>query len=226
MKKIYFGLILIVIIIGIAVFFWPKNNSQKETPIILEISRPEVSGNQAAEPIPPSVPKANGFQPPIIRAGERVAKKPFGIFITPKNSPVQPERFYGYHSGSDFEVFSEELNLDVEVKAICSGELKMKKTASGYGGLAVEACEINGGPITVIYGHLKLSSIAANIGENINVGDTLGILGAGYSSETSGERKHLHLGIHKGADLNILGYVQNKENLSDWIDPCLYACGK
>ncbi|OGI17972.1 MAG: hypothetical protein A3J63_00770 [Candidatus Moranbacteria bacterium RIFCSPHIGHO2_02_FULL_40_12b] len=174
----------------------------------------------------PDVEGKFSFQPPLDRASERVTKKPFGIFITPQNSPVSPERFYGYHTGADFEVFPEELYLDVEVKAICSGELKMKKTATGYGGLAAEACEINGDPITVIYGHLKLSSIAAKVGENLKSGDTLGILGKGFSSETNGERKHLHLGIHKGTAINILGYVQSKENISDWIDPCLYACGK
>ena len=33
----------------------------------------------------------------------RITKKPFGIFITTQNSPVQPERFSGYHTGVDVE---------------------------------------------------------------------------------------------------------------------------
>ncbi|MDP1845177.1 MAG: hypothetical protein Q8L09_00330 [Candidatus Moranbacteria bacterium] len=49
-------------------------------------------------------------------------------------------------------------------------------------------------------------------------------MGKAYGAETDGERKHLHLGIHKGAGVNILGYVQSKAELSGWLDPCLYAC--
>jgi hypothetical protein len=37
----------------------------------------------------------------ISKAG--LQKKPFGIYITPENSPVQPENFTGYHTGIDVE---------------------------------------------------------------------------------------------------------------------------
>lgn len=164
------------------------------------------------------------FQPPLDRAGERVTKKPFGIFITPQNSPVQPEKFTGYHTGADFEIFPEELNADVPVQAVCSGKLLSKKYASGYGGVMVQACMLENNPITVIYGHLKLASITNATGSALNAGDTIGILGTAYSQETNGERKHLHLGIYKGTGISILGYVQNKTDLSNWIDPCLYVC--
>jgi hypothetical protein len=90
--------------------------------------------------------------------------------------------------------------------------------------VAVESCNLNGQPITVIYGHLKLASINTAQGGNLAPGDVLGVLGAAYSQETSGERKHLHLGFHKGTAVDILGYVQNKADLSGWIDPCLYVC--
>jgi len=50
----------------------------------------------------------------------------------------------------------------------------------------------------------------------------LGNLGTGFSSETDGERKHLHLAIHKGSSVNILGYVQTKALLFDWLDPAKY----
>ncbi|NTU67200.1 MAG: M23 family metallopeptidase [Candidatus Moranbacteria bacterium] len=180
------------------------------------------AGSGSGEPPGSSVP--GRFAAPISRAGERVTKKPFGIFIAPQNSPVSPEKFRGYHTGSDFEIFPEELNQDVQVSAVCDGTLKVKEYASGYGGVAVEACDLNGSPIMVIYGHLKLASITANVGESLKAGDRLGILGAAYSSETDGERKHLHLGFHKGSAVNILGYVQSRSELSNWIDPCLYAC--
>lgn len=126
--------------------------------------------------------------------------------------------------GADFEIFPDELNVEVPVKAVCSGKLLAKKYATGYGGVMVESCELDKNPITVVYGHMKLASISKTIGENITAGETIGILGADKSAETDGERKHLHLGFHKGSSVNILGYVQTKSALSDWLDPCLYAC--
>jgi murein DD-endopeptidase MepM/ murein hydrolase activator NlpD len=167
----------------------------------------------------------NSFQPPINRASERVTKKQFGTFVSPGNSPVKPERFFGYHTGSDFEIFPEEENTDVQIKAVCNGKMLSKSYATGYGGVLVQSCELEGSPITVIYGHLKLSSVSKKIGDNVSAGDALGILGKGYSDETNGERKHLHLGFHKGNVINLLGYVNTQEQLIDgWIDPCQYVC--
>ena len=179
-------------------------------------SQPDVSAQ--------NIQTANGFEPPLDKAKERVTKKPFGIYITPATSPVQPEKFRGFHTGTDFEIFPEELDGDVPVKAVCNGKLMVKKTASGYGGVAVESCSLDNNPITVVYGHLKLASITAKTGDSLNSGDTIGILGADKSAETDGERKHLHLGFHKGSAINIRGYVASQSALSGWIDPCLYIC--
>src|SRR5262249_27221780 len=145
-------------------------------------------------------------------------KKPFGIYVTPKNSPVMPEKFTGYHTGVDFETFPDEQDKDVVIFAICDGVLLEKTTATGYGGLAVESCQINNSPVTVVYGHLRLSSISLKAGAQIKHGQQLGVLGTGYSKETDGERKHLHLGIHRGSAINIRGYVQTNSQLADWID--------
>ncbi|NTW89440.1 MAG: M23 family metallopeptidase [Candidatus Moranbacteria bacterium] len=161
----------------------------------------------------------SNFVPPFALANERVTKKPFGIFITKAASPVQPERFSGYHTGTDFEVFPDETDTDVGVSAICDGTLLMKRSASGYGGVAVQSCAYDGRPITVVYGHLRLSSIRVKVGEPIAAGDFLGNLGAGYSLETDGERKHLHLGIHRGDIVDIRGYVTTVRQMSDWMDP-------
>ncbi len=177
-------------------------------------SEPEsVNRNEAA------APSDTAFLPPLSRAAERVTKKPFGIFITKATSPVQPERFSGYHTGTDFEIFPEEADTDVAASAICSGKLLVKRSAGGYGGVAVQSCAYDGQPITVVYGHLRLSSIRVKVGEPIDAGSFLGNLGAGYSSETDGERKHLHLGIHRGDVVDIRGYVAAAWQLSDWIDP-------
>jgi hypothetical protein len=227
-------IILFVLAVTAGIFFTMIN---RKSVSVLQSTSIAVQNNQLSETPAPqnsSVPiqetPANNtsitpdFRPSLDRAGERVTKKPFGIFITPQNSPIQPEKFTGYHTGADFEIFPEELNTDVTVHAVCSGKLSLKEYAAGYGGVAIESCDLSGNPTTVIYGHLKLASITLPIGSNLGVGDTIGILGAAYSQETNGERKHLHLGFHKGISINILGYVQNKTDLSEWVDPCLYVC--
>jgi murein DD-endopeptidase MepM/ murein hydrolase activator NlpD len=180
-----------------------------------------VADQMVVEKKQPDIP-APPFGAPLDRAGERVTKKPFGIFITPQNSPVKPEKFRGYHTGTDFEIFPEELNMDVQVRAICDGKVVQKKYATGYGGVLVESCEFDGEPITVIYGHLKLASIAKKSSDDLVKGEEIGILGKANSAETNGERKHLHLGVHKGTAINILGYVLKEADLSGWIDPFKY----
>ena len=159
------------------------------------------------------------FVPPLSDLAEREVKKPFGIFVTPQNSPIQPERFTGYHTGADFEIFSEELTADVPVSAICGGKLLLKKNGTGYGGYAVQSCTLNGQPVTVLYGHLRLASITPNVGDVLQAGQKFAVLGNDHSSETDGERKHLHVAIHKGAEIVPAGYVQTREELHSWIDP-------
>ena len=159
---------------------------------------------------------------PIENAKSRITKKPFGIYITPKTSLVQPEKFQGYHTGADLETTPAEQNADVSVVALCSGELLMAKNASGYGGVVVESCVLDGKAVTVIYGHINLSSMKNKVGDQLKVGDFLAFLGKGFSVQTDRERKHLHLGIHLGNSMDILGYVQNKSQLSGWLDPANY----
>ncbi len=159
---------------------------------------------------------------PFERALERVSLKPFGLYVSPTHSPVSPERFQGYHTGVDFETFPGEQDSAIQVRAICSGKLLLKKWASGYGGVAVQACTLQGQPITVVYGHLKLTSITALVGTELKAGASLGVLGRGYSTETDGERKHLHLGLHRGVNLNLRGYVQKPADLAQWINVLPY----
>jgi len=163
--------------------------------------------------------KLSSLNEPLVRAGERVTKKPFGTYITSQNSPIQPERFQGYHTGADFEILPEELNSNVSVMAITDGKIVEKRSASGYGGVLVESAVLNGSSVTIIYGHLSLASIKKNVGDQLSVGEKFAILGKNKSSETDGERKHLHLGIHKGSSVNILGYVASKDELVSWVDP-------
>ena len=162
---------------------------------------------------------AEFWQSPINRLSERVTKKFFGTKVSPADSPVQPERFSGYHTAIDFETFSDEADTVVTVTAACSGKILQRRTATGYGGVVVQSCMYNNQPVTVIYGHLDIASVTAKVGTTLQVGQDLGNLGKGYSSQTDGERKHLHFGIHKGTSVSILGYVSKQSDLSHWIDP-------
>jgi glucose/arabinose dehydrogenase len=167
---------------------------------------------------------SENFSAPMDEATGRITRKTFGMFITPETSPVKSDKFRGFHTGVDWEIFPEELEKDVPVKAVCPGTFKLKKMASGYGGVAVQECELSGETVTVIYGHLNLQSVKALPGDKIKAGEVVGLLGAHESPETDGARKHLHLAIHQGKNIELLGYVGASEKLSAWIDPCLYGC--
>ena len=177
-----------------------------------------VPSNSALPAKPLAVTSESASALPLDRAPERVTKKPFGIKVSPQNSPVQPEHFSGYHTGVDFEIFSDEQNKPVSISAICAGKILQKRTAQGYGGGLVESCVLKSQPVPVIYGHLKLSNIAHKIGDSLTVGERFALLGDAFSAETGGERKHLHLGIKKGAAVNIRGYVKSKSELDGWMD--------
>lgn len=207
-----------------SLFLWWKFSGRSATSgagqVLLESScvQPDAFwGDQSIGPA--QVGEKPSIVAPISGALSRVTKKPFGIYITPKNSPVQPERFQGYHTGVDFEVTPDEQIADVPVVALCDGTLLMARPASGYGGVAVQSCTLGEQTVTVIYGHISLASMRVTPGSELQVGDFLANLGVGFSRETDGERKHLHLGIHKGDGVNIFGYVQRKGDLASWIDP-------
>jgi len=239
LKKLFIVLILILIFgTGISLFFRkPKqalaptvsasasssalqaDSTSSTTPLTASTAPPIA---QEAAPTKPTTPPAEvqttTLSHPLSNALERVTKKPFGVYITKQNSPVQPERFSGYHTGVDFETTPDEQKTDVAVYAVCEGKLAMKKQATGYGGVAVQSCMLDGKAVTIVYGHVRLASILQNVGETLKAGQTFAVLGNGYSTETDGERKHLHLGIHAGFSVSILGYVQSKSVLSQWLD--------
>ncbi|HPN96527.1 MAG TPA: M23 family metallopeptidase [Candidatus Moranbacteria bacterium] len=214
MKSKLFISLFLIFFLSTILFLFPKESGDIQN---TDTSVPPSKESQISTNNPDS--KKSSFRFPIDRAGERVTKKPFGIFITPQNSPVQPERFYGFHTGADFEIFPEELNKDIEIKAICEGKILEKRIASGYGGVLIQSCFLENEPITVIYGHLNMESIDKKTGENLEAGEKIGFLGRNESAETDRERKHLHLGIHKGKEINIRGYANNENELKDWLDP-------
>ncbi len=150
---------------------------------------------------------------------QRITKKPFGILINPSTSPVQPEKFSGYHTGADFEVEDGEESTRLEVRALCFGEVVYRQWVRGYGGVLVQRCLYDDQPVTVLYGHLQLPSIDAKVGDSLGKGDYVGVLGKGFSEETDGERPHLHLAVHKGEVIELRGYVESENQLGSWINP-------
>lgn len=147
---------------------------------------------------------------------QRITKKPFGIYITPQNSPVKPERFLGYHTGADAEYG--DINSDVSVKAVAAGEVVTARTADGYGGVLIIRHDLAGQSTLVVYGHLDPQSLPP-VGKKVTSGETVGILGEGGTSETDGERKHLHFAILKKQEIDLRGYVQTQAELTNWHNP-------
>jgi len=152
-----------------------------------------------------------------VSAASRITKKPFGIFIESATSPVQPERFRGFHTGIDFETLPGE--TQVPFFAYCGGPLKIKQTATGYGGVIVQECNIEEEVFTALYGHVDLTSIDHTIGDYIASGTKLGVLGDGFTDEAGGERQHLHFALHRGSQVELRGYVDSEKELGRWIHP-------
>jgi murein DD-endopeptidase MepM/ murein hydrolase activator NlpD len=179
---------------------------------------PTVTPTTSLSPSPTAQPSPTQslYADPVTNFKARVAKKPFGIYITPQNSPIQPERFTGYHTGADAEYT--DVAADVPVFAIADGTVVLSETASGYGGVFMISFSLSGTQHTALYGHIRPSSLP-KVGTKVTKGQQLGLLGTGYSSETDGERRHLHFAVLADNSLNIKGYVGTKSQLSGWIDP-------
>ncbi len=204
-------IIIVMIIFGFSLRALIRNNGQQPE------TQSDNESPPAPQPTPTPLPADESVASPISKASERVTKKPFGIYITKANSPVTPERFAGYHTGTDFEAFTEETDAEVEIYAICQGKILQKRSAAGYGGFLVQSCTLDNQAVTVIYGHIDLGSVTKNAEDSFTKGERIGILGQ-PGPETDNERKHLHLGIHKSSEANIQGYVQNQSLLDNWLD--------
>jgi murein DD-endopeptidase MepM/ murein hydrolase activator NlpD len=160
------------------------------------------------------------LQWPLSEGDKRTKLITFGLYITPQTSPlVHPEKWVGYHTALDFEIFPGEEEKDVPVSAVCEGNIVHAGNVSGYGGTIIQSCTLQGQEVTVLYGHLSMDSFQMSKGDHILSGQKLALLGKAYSTENGGVRKHLHIGIHKGTTIEYRGYVQNQTELQNFIDP-------
>jgi len=199
----------------------PTEDVVASTPI--ETPEPEIVVATTTEPLfeEPSTVAAL-LTAPISDAASRVTIKPFGTFIEAGRSPVPNDRFSGFHVGVDFEAFAHEQDTDVPIFAVCDGPLLNKIMAKGYGGVALQTCVLEGREVTVIYGHIRLSSVSSEPKDFIKQGQQIAVLGTGGSEETDGVRKHLHLGIQTGSPDDIRGYVSDEELVHQWLDVMTY----
>lgn len=213
MRKSLLVALVIVVLLFLGVFFlylfYPINNLSDLT----EEKSPNANQNTSNS----SEPKTNDQNEniPLSDWKNRITKKPFGIFITPENSPIQPENFKGYHTGVDFEISDDEIDKMVSVRAICDGNTVEEKYVSGYGGVIIESCKISGEDVLVLYGHIKIDSTPKS---TITKGEEIADLADDKSYYSGYERKHLHLGIIKGKLIDYRGYVESKNQLSGWIN--------
>ena len=161
------------------------------------------------------------MEQPLDHAVNRATPLSFGVYVTsdPDHNPIDPpERFTGYHVGLDYEVSRDELEQDVPVYAICSGTVAYSGSAEGYGGLLIQRCTIDGQDATVLYGHLSSSDLP-HTGADLSAGERIGLLAPARSGDSGGNRKHLHLGIHRGTEIETLGYVQTEGEIAQFLDP-------
>ncbi len=158
---------------------------------------------------------AEDFYYPMSDYQKNTTRKIFGQFIPDDGS----DRFTGYHTGDDIEVT--DVTLEVPVYALADAKLVHKEYVSGYGGVMIlEFQDADEEIYHALYGHIDLASVTHSIGDIVVKGEQLGNLGDDTSTETDGERKHLHFGVYafNGTEL-YAGYVQDDVDLAAWINP-------
>ncbi len=194
---------LAVIILGAGCASSDSVPPVSDEPVLVEpstpITKPEVT---------PEVEPAEGetmVVAPVADYAVRRTVKPFGTYAQ--------DRFVGYHAADDIEYT--DVAGDVSVRAVMAGEVVRAQFVSGYGGFVL----IDHGDVRALYGHLDLKSVTVKPGDQVTAGQTLGILGDGNTSETDGERKHLHFGVYAGDEVRLQGYEGAQAALDDWLNP-------
>jgi len=194
--------LVLLFIIGATVFIISRKKEKADKP------------NENA--LVPSSQIFNDLALPVGQFKQRITKKPFGLYVSPNNSPVRPEKFTGYHTAVDIEY--EDIAEDVPVFAVSDGRVVLSRTASGYGGVIMMEIKLDNAKHHVVYGHVRPSYLPA-VGQEFKKGEQISTLGTGYSAETDNERRHLHFGVLSNDRIDLRGYVQDQTELGGWIDP-------
>lgn len=184
----------------------------------------ETSSIMSASPttMPTDLPSnQNRYYYPVTTYTKRITNRWYGKSIVPSDSKAVPcgAPFSGLHVGDDLEVTSAELHKDVPVYSIADGTIRQARTVSGYGGLLVIQYTLNGQPVTAYYGHVNLARTTVQPGDSVTAGQQLTVLGNACSTQTGGERKHLHFALHSNTTIDVKGYVTSLAALSAWVNP-------
>jgi len=228
----YFKYILLAIsllIIGMTLFF--GLDDQRQLNIDEDIY--PIAENEnilPSEELPPEAkPETvnNNLTPPINRIDERVWINEFGG--RPSEATIDPQYsdlicpkgilYEEYHTGVDAETSKDELDTPVSVRSMADGVVRQDGFVSGYGGLIVIEHTINGNVYTAYYGHVDQSTFKVSAGSTVKNGQIIANLAPACTDGNGNTRKHLHLGVHKGKEIVVAGYVLNKSELDNWIDP-------
>lgn len=221
MKNKYIIVLIIIVILVLSLFLIKKYYTKYQDQVTM-IPSVMVSNQTISSPLvsisteisPEKI--ENKLALPILDFKNRITKKPFGIYMKPENSPVQPEKFFGYHTGVDVEY--DEVSDQVPVYAISDGVVIYKGRVDGYGGVLIIKNELNNEVVLTLYGHLNITN-SPNVGSSLEKGLQIAVLGDDKSDDTAGERKHLHFGMIKGENIDYRGYVQNETELQNWYNP-------
>lgn len=198
-------------------FVWRRNAEQEaavwnwydETPREVNAQSGTKNTNSIKANTNDSVTEEKTVVFPIAGYVNRRTFKTFGEYIS--------DRFTGYHAADDIEV--DDVSEEVPVYAIANGSIVYASRVSGYGGLLIAEYPIEGITYRALYGHVDLASVQHGVGDAVKKGEQLAVLGDDKSTETDGERKHLHFGLYIGTDTRFAGYVNAESDLGSWINP-------
>lgn len=216
-KETIIVIFLTLLLLGGVITWYAYGHKKKANPIVTPSTIQDTTPTPTVET--PAVSVATLYYP-MTNFDGRITFRTFGQFVKPTDV-VTPcgAAFSGYHDADDLEITAAEIGADVPVYAISNGVVREVGPVSGYGGLLVLGVTVNGQDYTVYYGHINLGSTTLVAGSSVKAGQKLAIMGTQCSAQTSGERKHLHFAMHKGASVDIRGYVPTLSELAAWVDP-------
>jgi hypothetical protein len=155
---------------------------------------------------------------PVDRYSERLTFKEFGQEVH--------DRFNGFHTGDDLEIFEDELEVEIPVYAVADGNVVYKNWISGYGGVIILEHNFQGQLLQSLYGHIDLNQTSLRLGESVTAGTLISYLGDHESRETDQERKHLHFSLYSGTTLRLNGYTPKTRDLVNWVNPSEFLAGQ
>lgn len=210
-----FGIIALFIIIIILILLTNSRPAAVQT-----LSKQPEKIDISSQP-PESSPVSNQYYYPMARYSDRLTVRWYGKRVTSadREAIACGVSYEGIHTADDLEVSESEIDQEVPIYAIAAGTILQVGATDGYGGLIVANHTLNGQPVTVYYGHIDLGQTDLKIGDRVEAGEQISVLGGHCSPASGNERKHLHFGILNDTDIDVRGYVSSENDLREWIDP-------